>query len=192
MQRALLRLRLAWGNAPDISFLAQERADLLHAHFGLDGIEAAPIARALGIPLLITLHGFDINIHPQWWHEGKGGWLMRRYPERLLRLAQREDVHFVAVSDAIKQRAMALGIPERKLTVKYIGVDRSKFGPGSVRVSERARRVLFVGRLVEKKGCEYLIRAMQIVARAVPGAELTIVGDGRCELRLKHLLLLWA
>lgn len=185
--RALLRLRLALGNAPDVASLAREKADLLHAHFGLDGIEAAPIARALGIPLIITLHGFDINIHPQWWHQGKGGWLMRRYPERLLRLAQRQDVHFVAVSDAIKQRAIVLGIPEQKLTVKYIGVDRSKFGPGSIPVSKRARRVLFVGRLVEKKGCEYLIRAMQIVGRAVPGAELTVVGDGPLRAALEAL-----
>lgn len=185
--RTLLRLRLALGNAPDVTSLAHERVDLMHAHFGLDGIEAAPIARALGIPLIVTLHGFDINIHPQWWHQGNGGWLMRRYPERLLRLAQSKDVHFVAVSDAIKQRAIALGIPEEKLTVKYIGVDRSKFGRGRVRVSERARRVLFVGRLVEKKGCEYLIRAMQIVGRAVPGAELTIVGDGPLRAALESL-----
>ncbi len=187
MLRALLRLRLALGNAPDVSSLANEKADLLHAHFGLDGIEAAPIARALRIPLIITLHGFDINIHPHWWHAGKGGWLMRRYPERLLRLAHRENVHFIAVSEAIKQRAIAWGIPEAKLTVKYIGVDRSKFGPGSVPVSKRARRVLFVGRLVEKKGCEYLMRAMQIVGRAVADAELTVVGDGPLRAALESL-----
>ncbi|MEP6546691.1 MAG: glycosyltransferase [Gammaproteobacteria bacterium] len=188
LMRALLRLRLAFGNSPDVSSLARESVDLLHAHFGLDGIEAAPIARALGIPLIITLHGYDINIHAQWWHQGKGGWLMRRYPERLIRLAQGDDVHFVAVSDAIKQRAIAFGIPEQKLTVKYIGVDRSKFRPGNVPVSKRARRVLFVGRLVEKKGCEYLIRAMQIVGRAVPGAELTIVGEGPLRAALEALV----
>jgi glycosyltransferase involved in cell wall biosynthesis len=38
--------------------------------------------------------------------------------------------------------------------------------------------VLFVGRLVEKKGCEYLIKAAALVTRIVPDARFVVVGDG--------------
>ncbi len=50
---------------------------------------------------------------------------------------------------------------EDKIKVYYIGVDTEKFAPA--RRVEREPLVLFVGRLVEKKGCEYLIRAMSRV-----------------------------
>jgi glycosyltransferase involved in cell wall biosynthesis len=103
---------------------------------------------------------------------------MRCYPRRLLRLAARPDTHFVAVSEAIKNAAIAYGIPPRKIATNYIGIDVAKFAPGPTPVSARRPRVVFVGRLVEKKGCEYLLRAMRIVRRRVPEAELTIVGQG--------------
>jgi len=47
--------------------------------------------------------------------------------------------------------------------------------------------VLFVGRLVEKKGCEYLIRAFAKVQETVPDAILVIIGDGPLRDHLKQL-----
>lgn len=44
-----------------------------------------------------------------------------------------------------------------------------------------------MGRLVEKKGCEYLLRAMQVVQRSHPGCELTVMGDGPLRLSLEAL-----
>jgi glycosyltransferase involved in cell wall biosynthesis len=47
--------------------------------------------------------------------------------------------------------------------------------------------VLFVGRLVEKKGCEVLIRAMHRVQLRIPDVVLTIVGDGPLRASLEAL-----
>lgn len=47
--------------------------------------------------------------------------------------------------------------------------------------------VLFVGRLVEKKGCEYLIQAMSRVQRLRPEVELVIIGNGPQRLELEQL-----
>jgi glycosyltransferase involved in cell wall biosynthesis len=47
--------------------------------------------------------------------------------------------------------------------------------------------VLFVGRLVEKKGCDHLIRAMHVVQQRIPHATLTIVGDGPLRTGLQDL-----
>jgi glycosyltransferase involved in cell wall biosynthesis len=103
---------------------------------------------------------------------------MREYPALLLELARHPRVRFIAVSHAIRQCAIAFGIPEDKLSVHYIGVDPRKFTPNGLPVTRRERRVLFVGRLVEKKGCEYLLRAFAQTQVAVPDASLIVVGAG--------------
>lgn len=170
-----------------LTILREEKPELLHAHFGVDAVVAAPIAQALNIPMVVTLHGYDINIYREAWEKRKSRAFMRQYPGRLLDLAATDNVHFIAVSDAIKERAITFGIPADKLTTCYVGIDASKFAPGAVPLPARRPRVLFVGRLVEKKGCEYLLRAMQVVKRQVSNAELTIVGDGELRGELERL-----
>jgi glucosyltransferase len=158
--------------------LKRSKPALVHAHFGVEAATASRIAVALGVPLLVTLHGYDINTAREWWETGHAGRSMRRYPARLLELSRRSNVTFVAVSEAIRERAIDYGIPDSKISVHYIGVDCTRFKPTGRPIAERDRRVLFVGRLVEKKGCEYLIRAFARVQQAVPESSLVIVGDG--------------
>ena len=62
--------------------------------------------------------------------------------------------------------------------MRPIGIDRSRFAPGSVPVAQRRPMVLFLGRLVEKKGCTYLLEAFERVRARLPQAELIIGGDG--------------
>ena len=171
---------------PSVGHLLSIGASLFHVHFGTYAVDVWPMARALGLPMLVTLHGYDINIHPDCWEAGYGGWRRRRYPRQLLRLAREPNVHFIAVSKAIRHRAIEYGIPADKLSVRYIGVDTDKFRPGGLPIEHRRKRILFVGRLVEKKGAAYLIRAFAKVRGHVPDAELAIVGDGplRTELEL--------
>src|SRR3984893_18139346 len=76
----------------------------------------------------------------------------------------------------------AAGTPAR-----YIGVDLSRFGPTGPPIERRLPRILFVGRLAEKKGVEYLIRAFAAVKAQLPAAELVIVGDGRQRAKLELL-----
>jgi glycosyltransferase involved in cell wall biosynthesis len=155
-----------------------ENPQLIHAHFGMDALDAWPLARALNLPMLVTLHGYDINTHRDWWESGNAGILMRLYPRLLLRLARQPRVRFIAVSEALRQRAIEFGIPADKIAVNYIGIDTRKFVPGAVPIAKRPPHVLFVGRLVEKKGCQYLIEAMSAVQQAVPAVQLIVVGDG--------------
>jgi len=57
---------------PRAHVLRREKPDLLHAHFGPDAVMARPLADALNIPLVATLHGFDINIARRWWKMATG------------------------------------------------------------------------------------------------------------------------
>jgi glycosyltransferase involved in cell wall biosynthesis len=185
--RVRTRARLVLRRPMGMRDLVGENVRLVHAHFGPDALEAVSIARGLGVPLAVTLHGYDINIRRDWWEAGYGGKHQRRYPRRLLSLAHKPFIHFIAVSECIREEAIRVGIPAEKVTTRYIGVDVGKFKPGPIPITERDRRILFVGRLVEKKGCEYLLRAMPWVRAAVPGAELVIVGDGRLRKNLEAL-----
>jgi glycosyltransferase involved in cell wall biosynthesis len=92
---------------------------------------------------------------------------------------------FLCVSQSIREAALRAGFPEEKLFVHYTGVDCNRFCPAA---SERdPKLVLFVGRLVEKKGCEYVLRAMALVQQQDREAHLEIIGDGPLRLELEAL-----
>jgi glycosyltransferase involved in cell wall biosynthesis len=142
--------------------IARLGASLIHAHFAPDGALAVSLAEKLGIPLVVTLHGYDVTIRTDF---------EKRYG-KLWRKADR----FICVSEFIRKKAIEAGFPQEKLVVHHIGIDRKRY----VRTdSDRAEgMVLFVGRLVEKKGCSYLLGAMQRVQKEHVNARLVIIGDG--------------
>lgn len=187
VSRVRARARLVLGRPLGLRELLEENVRLVHAHFGPDALEALSIAQGLGVPMAVTLHGYDINIHRDWWESGRGGAHERRYPRRLLALAGKPFIHFIAVSDSVRAEAIRVGIPAEKATTRYIGVDVAKFKPGPIPIAERGPRILFVGRLVEKKGCEYLLQAMRLVKAKIPHADLTIIGDGRLRKDLEAM-----
>jgi len=160
------------GAAPVFHHQAKHaRPDLVHAHFGSGGRTALPLARALGVPLVVTLHGSDVTVRS-------------REPGRYRQLGE-EASALVCVSKFIRDRALEAGLPPQKLFVHYIGIDRAVFSPSKATAPRQG--VLFVGRLVEKKGCEYLLRAMKLVQRAHPRCELTVIGDGPLRVSLEAL-----
>lgn len=153
---------------------------LVHAHFGTSGIRALPLARRLGVPLVVTFHGSDATRHDRY---ARGSLLRRRQYLRRRRTLAHEAALIVAVSDFIKDSLVEKGFPAEKIVVHHIGVDTDYFR--LVSPATREPVVLFVGRLVEKKGCEFLIRAMQKVQQTHPEAELVVLGDGPLRARLE-------
>jgi glycosyltransferase involved in cell wall biosynthesis len=153
-------------------------ARLVHAHFGTDATDVWPSVQRARLPMLVTLHGYDISIHRWWWEAGHGGRDRRAYPRRLLRMAHHAATHFIAVSERIGRRAIEFGIPPEKLSVCHIGVDTERFTPGPLQLEQRPKRVLFVGRMVEKKAPLLLIEAYSRLRKRLPEAELVMVGDG--------------
>ena len=177
----LIRTLRFWMGRPDpalVGQLKQLNCTLAHVHFGIDATDFWPSIKAAGLPMVVTLHGADINIYRWWWELGHSGLRRRIYPRRLLAMARDPAVSFIAVSEAIKLRAIEYGIPQEKITVSYIGVDTDRFQPGNTPIEERAKRILFVGRMVEKKAPLLLIRAFADVKKQFPEAELVMIGTG--------------
>jgi glycosyltransferase involved in cell wall biosynthesis len=75
------------------------------------------------------------------------------------------------------------GYPPEKVRLHYIGVDAARFCPDPAVVPQL--RILFVGRLVEKKGCVDLLKAMVEVRAKYPEVELAVVGDGPLREKLE-------
>lgn len=143
--------------------VAQLRPDLIHAHFGPEGVLIAPVARDLGIPLVTSFYGFDAS------H------LLEQVKWRALihELVLPHDV--VVLSRAMQRRLISVGAAEERTHVVHLGkrLDEYEFQP-----SVRVRRLLSVGRMTAKKGHLDTVRAFASIIPGFPDAHLDIVGDG--------------
>jgi glycosyltransferase involved in cell wall biosynthesis len=157
------------------AFFQQLRAthpSIVHAHFAIDAMQALPMARKLDLPLVVSLHGFDVTSTDRALGTSRAGRHFLQNRNRLFR----EATAFICVSRFIRDVARDAGFPESKLHVHYTGIDCERFCPANIQRDPKL--ILFVGRLVEKKGCEFLLRAMALLQQHVPGARVEIVGDG--------------
>ena len=174
-ERLRRRFYLQTGFAPDfVRALRLKRPVLLHAHFAIDAAAALTLQSRLNVPLIVTLHGYDATMDDETLRSYAAG---RIYLRRKTELRTRARF-FVCVSDHIRRQALERGVPDSKLRTIPIGVDLNFFAPDPLRSRDLDPIVLFVGRLVEKKGCAHLIRAMSLIEARHPAAKLLIVGDG--------------
>jgi glycosyltransferase involved in cell wall biosynthesis len=146
--------------------LAAAPVDLLHAHFGWAGADAALAARRLRLPLLVGFHGTDLTVYPavEPWR--------RRYPA-MLASADRVTV----VSDFLAGLLRDAGHAGR-VDVVPAGIRLERFPFRGPRPAADGLRLVFVGRLHEGKGADLAVRALRRVRREIPGTTLTVVGDG--------------
>ncbi|MGF1498868.1 MAG: glycosyltransferase [Elainellaceae cyanobacterium] len=155
---------------------------LIHAQFGLSGVLALPLARSLNLPLIVHYRGADATIRDEHArYASVNHWI---YLQRRDVLKENAKL-FITVSKYIKEKLLEQGFPPNKILVHYSGINTADFTADPS--LQREPIVLFVGRLAEKKGCEYLIRAMENVQVHHPEVELQIIGDGPLRSTLEAL-----
>jgi colanic acid/amylovoran biosynthesis glycosyltransferase len=146
---------------------------LIHAHFEFGGMRSLALAEALDVPLVGTCHGMDVTEnHYQW--QGRP-LLGAQYLRRRDRFLQKASL-CLGVSRFICDQMLQRGYPPKKIRRHYIGVDLEKFQPDPSMPKEPM--ILYVGRLVEKKGGPDLLRAMKKVNAKYPDVKLNLIGDG--------------
>jgi colanic acid/amylovoran biosynthesis glycosyltransferase len=155
---------------------------LIHSHFAIDAADVLGMQSSFQLPMVVTLHGFDVSTSDENFMRNRSG---RRFLSRRSQLWQAAS-HFVCVSKAIREIALRAGYPEQKLVVRYVGIDCEKFSAAPA-AGRGENLILFVARLVEKKGCEYLIRAVAQLRESRRDARLVIIGDGPLRGELERL-----
>ena len=152
--------------------------DLIHAHQALpDGAAAQRLARELGVPYLVTVHGRDVYHH-------------LRQPGRIAAVAR----HTLASADAVMAvshavaRQLADVVPRERLHVVPNGVSaRPSTATAHQRWGEYARPhqiILSVGYLIERKGHATVLAALAR-ARSQVRPWYVIVGEGPERARLQ-------
>jgi glycosyltransferase involved in cell wall biosynthesis len=168
IERALFK---QLGRVPSTPSLGALNPVVIHAHFGRGGALALPIARRLGLPLVVSFHGGDATKDKHYRRQ-----LIPTIYQRRLEALKREAALFVCVSDFIRRRLIDRGFPAEKLVVNRYGIEVE--GVPEPRAPEAPPTILFVGRFVEKKGIATLLDAMALLRSAGNPLRLALVGDG--------------
>ena len=154
----------------------RRRPDVVHAHWIIpQGLLYLAAGLVRSSPLMVTSHGADLFAL-----RGPMFASLRRFVASKARL-------LTVVSPAMKERLISEGVAADKIFVAPMGVDfHERFTPGAPEIRS-SNELLFVGRLVEKKGLSVLIQAMPEILLACPAATLTVGGFGPEEADLRKL-----
>jgi glycosyltransferase involved in cell wall biosynthesis len=177
---APLAMAAGWFKAMRVA--QKRRATVMHGHWVVPGGVIAAAARP-ALPLVVSLHGSDVFVAE------------RVAPARVAARRVFERAGFVtACSQDLAQRAIGLGASADRLEVVPYGVDVARFKPApgsrdslraSIGLTANAPLIFAAGRLVRKKGFEYLIDALPIID-AHPDAHLAIAGAGDLDAELRE------
>ena len=172
--KTALSLRLLYTLIPFLD----EKFDIIHCHFGPNGIIGAYL-KEIGIngKLITTFHGYDMST-----------FIVNNGNNVYKKLFLNGDL-FLPISDYWRRKLIRLGCDEKKIIVHRMGIDLKKF-----KFSERMKqpgepiKILTIGRLVEKKGHVYAIRAIAKVVKKYRNIEYLIAGDGPLRNKLEGLV----
>jgi glycosyltransferase involved in cell wall biosynthesis len=150
---------------------SQRPPDVVHAHFWMSGLASVEAAASLlaPVPVLQTFHALG-SVKRR--HQGAAD---TSPPDRidLERGLCRDVAHVVATCTDEVFELRRLGLTRDRVSIVPCGVDTDVFTPsGPVAPRSDRKRLLVLGRLVERKGQDDAVRAL----RHVPDAELVVVG----------------
>ena len=177
---APLAVLVGWFKALRVA--QKKRATIVHAHWVIPGgVIGAAAARS--IPLVISLHGSDVFVAER-----------HRVAGLAARAAFKRAAWVTACSEDLRSRALAIGARGERSNVIPYGVDSDRFRPGPdlrargreiLGVADNVPLAFAVGRLVKKKGFEYLIDAAAALKTRQPALRVAIAGDGDLQASLR-------
>ncbi|MBV6624694.1 MAG: glycosyltransferase [Rivularia sp. (in: Bacteria)] len=177
-------LRLFYSTLP---FLNAPEYDIIHCQFGrqavckfgpysYEGLVLREIGAVKG-KLITTFRGYDIS------------WYLKKYGENVYDGLFEQGDFFYTNCEFFRQRVIKLGCDEKKIIVHGSGINCSRFTfKARYPDAEGLIRIATTGRLVEKKGIEYAIRAIADVVKVHNNVEFNVIGDGELKERFAQII----
>ncbi|BDZ69145.1 glycosyltransferase [Methanobacterium ferruginis] len=151
--------------------------NVIHVQWPIpNGLGAWFLKKVYRIPYVNTIHGEEVHLSKSYHMLFALRWLVNNSSKNLTN------------STATKNFCLEAGLNGENVDVIPFGVDTDFFRPLEVYKDENTFQILSIGYLIERKGFEYLIRAMPHVLEEHDSARLMIVGSGPLESELKELI----
>ena len=153
--------------------------ELIHAHFGQNGIAAIKLKKELKIPLITSFYGYDT------------GRLAKHFLPYYQPLIKEGDL-FLVLSEDMKKDLINLGFPPEKTLIHHLGVDTDEFNINRNYSKDNYFKLLTIARLDEGKGVHIVLKALQLLFDIQPSMKqiikYSIVGGGAYEDNLKQFV----
>ncbi len=155
--------------------------DLIHCHFGTVANKFLVINEILGWDkkIIVTFYGYDVS------H------IFKDKPSDYYDNLKKIGSLFFVMSQNMKERVVSYGFPEEKVEVLPVSIDVPAYDFKERTKKETGElKIISVGRFVEKKGFDDLLKAIAIVKEKI-NKKITcdIVGGGEMENELRNLTL---
>lgn len=151
--------------------------DIIHVQWPIpNGLGALFLKKVYGIPYINTIHGEEVHLSKRYHMLFALRWLVNNSSKTITN------------STATRNFSIEAGLDGEKIDVIPFGVETDFFRPLEVYKDPDIFQILSVGYLIERKGFEYLIRAMPLVLKEHENVRLKIVGSGPLESKLKSLI----
>ena len=164
-----------------ISFLLENRIDILHLHYGTDAVVFIDIVKNLNIPSVVSFYGYDCSSFPHWYFG---------YSKRCLQKVFKYTDYCLAMSKDMKFDLLNIGCPKNKIIIHYHGSDVLKFYYNRKYKQKETVTFLIVASLIPQKGHIFLLRAFkEALGMTNKMLNLRIVGDGYLYFKLKKYVI---
>ena len=157
-----------------LPYVRDSRPDLILNYWLYpEGYSAVRVGRRLGVPVIVGAIGSDVRR------------IGDAYIGHLVRKTLTDAAGVITVSEELRQRTIAMGVPAGRVTAILNGCDGTVFRPGdrdearrSLGLDLSAEMVLYAGNLLPTKGLSELTEAFVGLARVRPNLRLVLVGEG--------------
>ena len=168
--------------------LRSRKVSVVLAHFLEFALQYEEVWERTSVPLYVHCHGFDVTWELRKHENPSERRFDGRYIDRVRRLSER--AMLIANSHCTARRLVDIGIKTDRIAIKYLGVPVPSSFPERNALTDRPLQVLYLGRLVDFKGPDLVIKAFDEACIRGFGGELVIAGDGplrvTCEIMRKR------
>ena len=155
--------------------------DKVVVNYATYAVKKLALIEKLNADVFIHCHGWDVAFDGCQDDPPHSPLHTSDYPKQLVEISKK--FRFIANSNYTREKLISIGVNENRISLKYFGVEKI----GSVTIKENKKvHILYLGRLIDCKGADIILKAFNVMRDNGFPAKLTIAGDGplrvTCEL----------